>query len=137
MLTVAERRRFWQRVLHEPRPRESHWVTELDGRIVGMVHASPSHDEDALPGTGEIAAIHVEPGLHGLGIGGRVLAAAVADLRAAGFHRATLWCLSDNAVARRFYEAKGWRFDGTTKRSFMGDFDGLPILEEVRYEVDL
>jgi GNAT superfamily N-acetyltransferase len=137
MLTVGERRRFWQRVLLEPRPRESQWVAELDGRLVGMVHASPSHDDDAMAGTGEIAAIHVEPGLHGQGIGGRVLAAAEDDLRAAGFHRATLWTLAENHEARRFYEAKGWRADGTTKHVFMGDFDGLPIVDEVRYERDL
>jgi GNAT superfamily N-acetyltransferase len=137
MLTVGERRRLWRRVLHDPEPREAQWVAQLDGRVVGIVHAGPSHDEDATPDAGEIHAIHVEPGLHGQGIGGRLLAAAVADLQAAGLRTATLWVIRDNNDARRFYEAKGWRPDGATKRTFMGDFDGLPIVDEVRYERDL
>jgi RimJ/RimL family protein N-acetyltransferase len=37
--------------------------------------------------------------------------------------------LTDNARARRFYEAAGWRPDGTVR---ILDFDGTPI-EEIRY----
>lgn len=133
MLTVSERRRLWQRVLNDPWPNEAQWVAELGGRVVGIVHAGPSHDPDATTAVGEVHAIHVEPGLHGRGIGGALLDGVVADLQAAGFGQATLWVILDNNVARRFYEGNGWRPDGETKRTFMGDFGGLPIVTEVRY----
>ena len=133
LLTVEERRRLWERVLSAPAPREGSWVAELDARVVGLVFGGRSHDADATPEIGEIHAIHVEPGLHGHGIGGRLLAAGVADLRAAGFRDATLWVIRENHEARRFYEGQGWRSDSVTKRGPMGDFDGLPVVVEVRY----
>ncbi len=78
-------------------------------------------------------AIHVAPGLHGRGIGRRLLAAGEEAMRSAGFRRATLWVIEENAEARRFYEAAGWRPDGLSKRGPMGGFAGLPVVNEVRY----
>ena len=120
-------------MLLEPRPLEFVWVAEDGGRVVGLVLATPSHDADATPEVGEIGAIHVEPGRHGQGIGRRLLAAAVDDLRAAGFRRATLWVIRENTEARRFYESNGWQPDGASKRGPMGEFEGLPVVDEVRY----
>lgn len=57
----------------------------------------------------------------------------VALARADGFVRATLWVVSDNPRARRFYEAAGWAPDGTTRRE---DLLGSPV-DEVRYAHDL
>ena len=54
-------------------------------------------------------------------------------MRSAGFRRATLWVIEENAEARRFYEAAGWRPDGLAKRGPMGGFPGLPVVNEVRY----
>ena len=141
LLTVEERRGVWARVLADPRPRESAWLAELDDRVAGLVWAGGAHDADAGvdPGVeaGEILAIHVEPGLHGRGIGGRLLDAAVGDLEDAGFVHATLWVIRENVEARRFYEGRGWQPDGAAKRAHMGDFAGLPIVEEVRYGLAL
>lgn len=135
LLTVEERRLLWERALGMPAPREAVVVAEEAGRVVGLVFVGPSHDADAdaRAATGEIHAIHVEPGRHGRGIGSRLMAAAVAHLRAAGFTRATLWVIRENAVARRFYEGHGWQPDGAAKRGPMGDFAGLPVVDEVRY----
>jgi ribosomal protein S18 acetylase RimI-like enzyme len=133
LLTVQERRRLWERVVGAPRPREATWVAESQRRIVGFVLAGPGHDAGASRDAGEVHAIHVAPGLHGRGIGGRLLAAAVEDLRSNAFTRATLWVIGDNHAARRFYERHGWQPDGATKRAAMGDFVGLPIVNEVRY----
>lgn len=132
-LTTAERVRLWTRILGAPQPRENTWFAELDGRIVGLVFSGPAHDGDATPEVGEIHAIHVEPGLHGRGIGRLLLEAAQADLSDAGFARATLWVMRENHEARRFYEGRGWRPDGCEKRGRMGDFDDLPVVDEVRY----
>jgi hypothetical protein len=40
-----------------------------------------------------------------------------------------LWVLSANATGRRFYEACGWRTDGSSRPI---DFDGTDV-EETRY----
>lgn len=58
------------------------------------------------------------------------MTAAVEHLTAAGFSRATLWVLATNVRARRFYEAAGWRPDGSSK---VDSSRGFP-LDEVRYE---
>ena len=60
--------------------------------------------------------------------------AATCSLRSAGFSQATLWVLEMNALARHFYEAMGWRPDGTRKRDErVGGFG----LVEVRYRAEL
>jgi GNAT superfamily N-acetyltransferase len=133
LLTASDRRRLWVRVLGEPRPNETCWVAEAGDRVVGLVFAGPSHDPNAASDVGEIHAIHVQPGLHGRGIGGRLLDAALLDLRTNGFRRATLWVIRENDEARRFYERHGWRPDGLTKHGPMGGFAGLPPVHELRY----
>jgi GNAT superfamily N-acetyltransferase len=133
LLTVDERRRLWRRILLDPGPREAQWVADLDGVAVGMVHAGPNQDDDVTADVGEIHAIHVAPDRHGEGIGGLLIRGAEADLRGFGFPSATLWVIRENTEARRFYEAKGWRPDGATKRGPMGDFPDLPVVDEVRY----
>ena len=49
----------------------------------------------------------------GRGVGRDLLSQVTEQLRAAGYLRAVLWVLRANARARRFYEATGWRWDGT------------------------
>ena len=48
------------------------------------------------------------------------MSAALVALRAAGFTTAMLWVLGTNARARRFYERRGWRPDGTSKVARLG-----------------
>ncbi len=50
-----------------------------------------------------------------------------------GYRRATLWVLEANQRARRFYEARGWTPDGTSKIDDRGSFQ----LHEVRYSCAL
>jgi GNAT superfamily N-acetyltransferase len=90
-------------------------VAEVDGRVVGFVLTCPyrtaieapahwPHDPDA----GEVAALYVDPAVHGRGVGRALMDRALADLRAAGHPVAHLWVLTGNARARRFYEAAGF-----------------------------
>lgn len=87
-----------------------------------------SRDEDGA-GVGEVTAIYLLDSHWGQGAGRELMAAAVEHLGAAGFTEATLWVLESNARARRFYEAAGWRPDGTVK---VDESRGFP-LREVRY----
>ena len=56
----------------------------------------------------------------------------MADLRARSLEPIVVWVFEANPVARRFYEAAGFRADGA--RSTI-DFDGVP-LDEIRYRLD-
>jgi GNAT superfamily N-acetyltransferase len=122
----------WRRRLMDPSAPGSALVAERDDQLVGLVFWGLSEDGDAAPGTAEVLAVYLDPEAVGQGIGRALFAAAVADIESRGHDVATLWVLADNARARRFYEAAGWRPDGTTKveRRPGGD------LREVRYRLD-
>jgi len=57
---------------------------------------------------------------------------AVAALREAGVETARLWVLEENARARRFYEKRGWRPDGSTR---VVEYPPNPL--DVGYSLDL
>ncbi len=107
-------------------------VAEVDGRVAGFAFTGPSRDRDAAGGTGEVQAIYLDPPVIGRGVGRALFAAAVEDLAARGSERATLWVLTANGQARRFYEAAGWLPDGTTRREEWAD----GTLDETRYHLD-
>jgi ribosomal protein S18 acetylase RimI-like enzyme len=66
-----------------------------------------------------------------MGIGKRLLEAAMAKLRANGFSDLLLWVLQENAHARSFYERNGWWHDG----SIRSDEQPGGTLVEVRYRL--
>lgn len=132
-LSVERREQHWRDRLSEPATRLRLWLAEREGRVMGFVAAGPSQDADAVPRTGEVYAIYLEPDVVGTGVGRRLFAHAVEDLRSSGYLAATLWVLESNARTRRFYEIAGWQIDGTTKAESWGGFD----LEEVRYRIEL
>jgi GNAT superfamily N-acetyltransferase len=87
-------------------------VAEVDGEIVGFVSVGPSTDADT---DGELYAIYVSPAHWGTGVGRALMEAAEGRLRELGYGEAVLWVLEDNPRARHFYEAAGWRADGTKR----------------------
>lgn len=127
-LSVTDRAAGWTQSL-TAFASPSVWVAERDGRVVGFAWTGPSRDADALPTTGELLAIYLEPELVGTGIGRALMARAELELRADGFVGATLWVLAANHLARRFYEASGWSPDGASKHEAFGGIE----LHEVRY----
>lgn len=58
----------------------------------------------------ELHALYVLPPHQGRGVGARLLEAAGDVSR--------LWVLKENSAGRRFYEAHGWRAEGTAQASF-------------------
>jgi GNAT superfamily N-acetyltransferase len=114
-------------------PKADVFVAEQDTVALGFARISASRDPDASPETGELMAIYLAPEAWGKGIGRELLGRAVDELRARGYRRATLWVLDTNARARRFYEAAGWRADGSVKEEpHLG-----ATLREVRYAREL
>ncbi|MEU4626634.1 GNAT family N-acetyltransferase [Actinoplanes sp. NPDC023801] len=98
--------------------------------VVGFITVSPSRDSDTDPeAVGEVKAVYLLPEYWGRGAGRLLMEAGLHRLKAAGFEEVVLWVLESNWRARRFYEAGGWRADGSTKTD---ESRGFP-LAEVRY----
>jgi GNAT superfamily N-acetyltransferase len=131
-LDVDRRRTGWERLLTGA-PRHGAVVAEDDGRITGFAHTVPARDDDADEGTGEVTSIYTVAEAWGSGTGRALMAAAIEQLRAAGFRSATLWVLDSNGRARRFYERAGWTVDGAVKDD---DLAGTPV-RELRYRRNL
>jgi GNAT superfamily N-acetyltransferase len=120
--------------LRRPPSRSGAWVVEEEGRVVGFAFTGPTRDATPDRATiGEVSAIYLEPEVLGRGLGRALMARALEDLRVMGYRRASLWVLAENRVARRFYEAAGFRADGGEQTEEM---DGS-VLHEVRYVMDL
>jgi len=130
-LDVGEWAGRWRGRLAAPREGVFTLVFEADGRVRGFVSGGPSRDD--FPG-GEVYAIYLDPACQGRGAGRRLLAAATRLLADAGFTNASLWVVSGNHPARGFYEAQGWRRDGTEHQWPAADGVSVP---EVRYVLRL
>lgn len=127
-LDLAERRERWSAPLAGARwPHAGTLAAELGDRIVGFVNFRPARDDDLDPeAVGEIAAISLDPGVFGQGVGRRLIPAALARPAEGGRAHAALWVLDGNPRARRFHEAGGWRRDGAVK---VDTGRGFPITE--------
>ncbi len=131
--SVDDRESYLLSWFSEPAPRSGIFVAEDNERIVGFVMFSPSRDDDANDGTGEIPMIYVDPELSGKGVARSLLSDAMDALRSFGFLQATLWVMRGNSQSRRFYERLGWSWDGTVRRPRYGG----EKVEVVRYTREL
>ena len=130
-LSVERRAASWRETIEWARD-ERVWVIERDDHVYGFAATGPARDDDAVAGSGEVMAIYLDPAAWSTGLGRRLFAAAVEDLGQRGFGPLVLWVLTGNARGRHFYEAAGWRPDGTSRTL---DFGGTPV-EEIRYVLD-
>jgi GNAT superfamily N-acetyltransferase len=89
-------------------------IVAVDDDEVVVGYASfGANQSDLSPEIGELGAIYVDVDRWDQGIGGTLLAEAERGLVAGGYESAVLWTLGGNERTRRFYERRGWRFDGT------------------------
>ncbi|MGP8000737.1 MAG: N-acetyltransferase family protein [Streptosporangiaceae bacterium] len=125
------RRRHMTERAASARPAGVESVATAAGAIVGWVAGGLCRDADRPgPGHGEIYAIYVRPEWWGRGAGRLLMAHAVRALTAAGCTDITLWVLAANQRARRFYQAAGFRPDGTRQLRDRG----APV-PELRYRL--
>ena len=130
-LDPAGREQGWREWIQQDRAPAGTLVLEhnRDG-VIGLVNVSPSRDTDTDPRlVGEVQALYLLPEFWGQGAGRLLMDAAVHRLVRAGYREIILWVLETNGRARRFYEAAGWRADGSMKTD---DSRGFPYVE-VRY----
>jgi GntR family transcriptional regulator len=129
----ALERSVWRRRLAGNDGREV-IVARLGERVVGFAYIGPTDDGAAHPGTGHVFSLHVDPDRYRHGIGRRLLEETMHRFAAAGNTAATLWVVTDNHAARRFYERLGWAPDGTVERQPLAlDGDATTTAEVVRY----
>lgn len=107
------------------------WVAEFEGRVVGHVsHTTVADDPSARCWTdplgvraselGCLSALFVEHDLHGLGIGGRLLDSAAAQIRAAGV-TPVLDVVPSHSRAASVYTRRGWTTVSTGRPHWLPD----------------
>ena len=96
---------------------ENTFVALLNGKVIGFscYHA---YWGDDLSGCGEVQAIYVLQETQGLGIGRKLMDAAIEAL--SDYDTVALWVLKGNDQAIGFYEHYGFRFDGGEKLAPVG-----------------
>lgn len=110
---LEEREAIWGGLLAGDTDAAFTLVAEKGGKAVGFCSvATDSRDADRAPGTGEIAALYVDPPRWGTGIGSALITKALAELGEAGCKVVTLWVLAENESALRFYGRFGFTPDG-------------------------
>jgi ribosomal protein S18 acetylase RimI-like enzyme len=126
-LSAQERANLWRRVISEQHSTVLLAITPHGE--VGFISFGPSRDKDGKQ-KAEIYAIYVLPEFWKQGIGRELLDEAERKVEDNNFIAVTLWVLEKNALARRFYEGRGFRLDAARKEETIG---GL-LLTELRYE---
>jgi GNAT superfamily N-acetyltransferase len=107
-MTDARARALWQRVLGSGvgevliAERTSTAGTEL----LGITRFAASGER------ADVHSLYVSPDAQGLGVGSRLLTAAVERLAWLGAIDATLWVFANNAPSIAFYRKQGWLPDG-------------------------
>jgi ribosomal protein S18 acetylase RimI-like enzyme len=130
-IAIESRLSRWQRALSPSDSPLTETTVAVDGdTVLGVCSFGPRRSPESSA-TGEVYALHVEPGLRRHGIGKLLLDDSLTRLANRGFTSAVLWVLRDNASARGFYEAQGW---STTGEEMVEDRLGYAI-PETRYAI--
>ena len=136
-MSVDLRLKRWNAWQAEPDPEARVWLLVRSGTIVGYAatgapRESPDDDERSNdPGTAaptklaEIYACYLHPDCWHSGLGRIIFGHALQDLASRGYEELSLWVLSANQRARKFYERHGFKVDrdNVTKRVF-----GFPLV---------
>lgn len=102
-------------------------ILECNGSASGCV--AITHTED---GTAQLRYFFLEPELRGLGVGTRLLSAALDFCRQKRYSHVFLWTVSAQESARILYKKAGFRITETSENENWG----IPVLEE-KWDLDL
>jgi GNAT superfamily N-acetyltransferase len=125
-LSVPQRERTWHEALARGTP-ELLLVDGPDGDVVGWIAFGRSRDPGAAAQVAEVWALYVHPDHWSAGIGRALWHAARQRLIESGFATTTLWVLTGNPRARRFYAAAGFVAEPATEKPF--ELGGQTVLE--------
>ncbi|MBW8907154.1 MAG: GNAT family N-acetyltransferase [Betaproteobacteria bacterium] len=127
-LNVDERTEMWSSMLSRPSPSQLA-VSEIDRALVGFCSYGPTRDDES-PDLAEIYALNVHPDRWSQGAGRALCEHAYREAATRGHTLVSLWVMSGNARARRFYERLGYAVDGASRSN--SQLIGRPF-DEVRY----
>jgi GNAT superfamily N-acetyltransferase len=96
--------------------RETTLIAEVVGERVGSVMVAPSIEEE----TAQLRVLLVAPGARGIGVATRLIDAALAFARTAGYRKLTLWTTSNLTAARRRYEQAGFHLESESPALLFG-----------------
>ena len=131
-LSVEKRQAFWTQSIAEGR--SELWLAKADGVTQAWINFGKSRDDDLDATDAEIWALYVAPPFWSKGIGLQLLLKAKDCMRSQGFSSCSLWVLSENFRAVRFYEMVGFKLGINSSKS-MG-LAGIQ-LTELRYVISL
>jgi GNAT superfamily N-acetyltransferase len=101
----------WGRAIADAGAERAVFVAEDAGRIVGFAGGGPAIAPEQ--GVLELYALNVDPAQWGFGAGSALLDRFVAWSAEDGARALMLRVLRENVRARRFYERRGWIWDGS------------------------
>jgi ribosomal protein S18 acetylase RimI-like enzyme len=127
-LSIATREAMWAGIVERQASRVL--VARGADQVVGFVAFGPTHGKGASNAAAEISAIYVRPAFWSTGTGRRLWFDALQDLLSEGCETISLWVLTGNERAIRFYERAGLSADPDSTRQFE---IGGAIAEEVRF----
>lgn len=126
--SVAKRETVWREAIAKGMPEV--WVAKTAGQLLGWVAFGPSRDQDAAPQAGEIWALYVTPSHWSRGVGRQLWLRARERLAEQDYKNVSVWVLTENARAIRFYRAAGFAADPSGRKEIV--MAGKP-LQELRY----
>lgn len=124
--TSEKREAFFRKALSEGWEEDAIIFSGNQG--LGLICIGKSRDCDLMDDFGEIWGIYLLPDYWNQGIGSRLIDWGIHELKKRSYTHISLWVLEENMNARRFYEKKGFRHDGTKKDIRIGN-----DLKEIRY----
>ena len=130
-LDVDQRARNWVQILESSIQGNQTIVAEIDGAIVGFIGVGPSRELTEF-NLGEVHAIYVDPNHQKLGVGSNLMKEGIRILKDQKFRGAMLWVLDQNFQTRTWYESRGWKSNGKSKKDKIIDFE----IVEFQYEID-
>ena len=130
-LSVEQRQGSWERVIARSFGSQLALVAERDDEIVGFCQVGPDRARPRMEA--EIYTLYVDPDHWGGGVGSALFEVALPWL-APSYDNANLWVVRENSRARRFYEARGFRWDEYSFKAF--PFFNY-LAQCVRYKTDL
>ncbi|MGB3413324.1 MAG: GNAT family N-acetyltransferase [Microbacteriaceae bacterium] len=118
-MVAADRVERWREILNGSDGQRAWVALNADEQVIGWVTFGACRDEDR-PGLDELYGIYTIAPMHGQGAGQALLEAGIGD------DETSLWVMSGNDRAIRFYERNGFVLDGTVQDD---EIWGIPIKE--------